>query len=436
MKNRNKKVIAILLSALMVTGVSGCGSSEDSKTADEEINIRVASVYVEGHSMNSVFTDVLNEFKEKHPNVKITEEFMPSEQLSPKLKTDAASNNMPDIFPVWVDSTNKDDIEAGLWLNLQEELDANSEWKDSFNAGTLEQFQYEGIEGTWAAPICTYGVGFFYNKELFEKAGAEIPETWAELLDVIRKLKDGGITPWALGAKDTWRAEHLFTNIYYRLNGIEQAQKISDRSIDYDDESFLKTFEKMKELVDIGAFDANAIGLDYSQEVAAFAAGNVGMQLNGAWGIGETDGANAPDTIKGKIGYFAFPAFEGAEMYANNWMGGVNDAFAVSAKVEGEKKELVLELLQDLTNADTAKRIAEETGNLPAVVTEYDEEKVGTLMPVVMECINQADAFAGDITGFETDASVSEKVYNYTQAILAGLKTPEEICSELAELTK
>lgn len=436
MKNRNKKVIAILLSALMVTGVSGCGSSEDSKTADEEINIRVASVYVEGHSMNSVFTDVLNEFKEKHPNVKITEEFMPSEQLSPKLKTDAASNNMPDIFPVWVDSTNKDDIEAGLWLNLQEELDANSEWKDSFNAGTLEQFQYEGIEGTWAAPICTYGVGFFYNKELFEKAGAEVPETWVELLDVIRKLKDGGITPWALGAKDTWRAEHLFTNIYYRLNGIEQAQKISDRSIDYDDESFLKTFEKMKELVDIGAFDANAIGLDYSQEVAAFAAGNVGMQLNGAWGIGETDGANAPDTIKGKIGYFAFPAFEGAEMYANNWMGGVNDAFAVSAKVEGEKKELVLELLQDLTNADTAKRIAEETGNLPAVVTEYDEEKVGTLMPVVMECINQADAFAGDITGFETDASVSEKVYNYTQAILAGLKTPEEICSELAELTK
>ena len=119
--------------------------------------------------MNSVFTDVLNEFTEKHPNVKITEEFMPSEQLSPKLKTDAASNNMPDIFPVWVSSTNKDDIEAGLWLNLQEELDADSEWKDSFNAGTLEQFQYKGIEGTWAAPICTYGVGFFYNKELFDQ---------------------------------------------------------------------------------------------------------------------------------------------------------------------------------------------------------------------------------------------------------------------------
>ena len=49
MKNRNKKVIAILLSALMVIGAGGCGSGEGSKTADEEINIRVASVYVEGH---------------------------------------------------------------------------------------------------------------------------------------------------------------------------------------------------------------------------------------------------------------------------------------------------------------------------------------------------------------------------------------------------
>ena len=116
-------------------------------------------------------------------------------------------------------------------------------------------------------------------------------------------------------------------------------------------------------------------------------------------------------------------------------MGGVNDAFAVSANVEGEKKELVLELLQDLTSAGTAKRIAEETGNLPAVATEYDQEKVGTLMPVVMECINQADAFAGDLTGFELDTAISEKIYNYTQAIFAGLKTPEEIWNKLHKIS-
>lgn len=433
MRNYVKKAVAAATAGAMVLASAGFVSAAGK---EEEISIRVASVYVEGHSMNKVFTDVLNEFKEMHPNVKITEEFMPSEQLQPKLKTDAASDNLPDIFPVWVNADNKDDIEAGLWTDMSEELEADSEWKDSFSPGFLEQFQYEGVEGTWALPLCSYGVGFYYNKEVFEKAGAEVPKTWDELLEVIGKLKEAGFVPWAMGAKDTWRSEHLLTNIYYRMNGIEMANKITDKSIAYDDPSFLQSFEKMKELVDAGAFDPSTVGMDYSQEVAAFAKGDVGMQLNGTWGIGETDGAETPDTIKGKIGYFAFPGFAGSEDYANNWMGGANDAFAVSAKVDGEKKELVMELMRSLTSVENAKRIAEETGNPPAVIADYDVEKVGTLMPEVMATMEQADMFAGDLTGFETDSAVAEKIYNYTQAIMGGMVTPEDACKDLAAAVK
>lgn len=434
------KRTAAAMAGMMVLASAGCATKGDgegtAKSGGDEINIRVASVYVDGHSMNKVFTDVLNEFKEKHPNVKITEEFMPSEQLQPKLKTDAASDNLPDIFPVWVSSDNINDIEAGLWMNMGETLDADSEWKNSFSPGFLEQFQYEGVEGNWAVPLCSYGVGFYYNKEVFEKAGAEVPETWDDLLVTIEKLKAAGATPWAIGAKDMWRSEHLFTNIYYRMNGIDMASKLTDKSIAYDDPSFLNTFQKMKDLVDAGAFDPSAVGMDYSQEVADFAAGNVGMQLNGTWGIGETDGPDTPDTIKGKIGYFAFPEFAGSEQYANNWMGGVNDAFAVSAKLEGEKKDLVMELMKSLSSTETAKRIAEETGNPPAVMVEYDVDKVGTLMPEVMATMEEADMFAGDLIAFETDSAITEKINNYSQAIIGGMITPEEACKDLAAAVK
>lgn len=442
MKNYVKRVLAAAMAGTMVLASAGCaGGSKESKGKDsakegDEISIRVASVYVEGHSMNKVFTDVLNQFKEKHPNVKITEEFMPSEQLQPKLKTDAASDNLPDVFPVWVNSENKDDIEAGLWMNMAEALEADKEWKDSFSPGFLEQFQYEGVDGTWALPLCSYGVGFYYNKDVFKQAGAKVPNTWDELIETVGKLKAAGVVPWAMGAKDTWRSEHLFTNIYYRMYGIDMASKLTDKSISYDDPSFVKTFEKMKELVDAGAFDPSAVGMDYSQEVAAFAAGNVGMQLNGTWGIGETDGPETPDAIKGKIGYFAFPEFAGSEEFANNWMGGVNDAFAVNAKLDGEKKELVMELMKSLTSVDTAKRIAEETGNPPAVITEYDIEKVGTLMPEVMATMEEAEMFAGDLIAFESDSAVTEKVYNYTQAIIGGMTTPQEACKDLAAAVK
>ena len=104
----------------------------------------------------------------------------------------------------------------------------------------------------------------------------------------------------------------MFSNLYYKMYGIDQASKVTDGSLKYDDESFLRVFEKMLELVDAGAFDPNMIGIDYAQEVANFANGNSGMQFNGAWAICETDGPDAPDTIKGKVGFFPFLNMEGA----------------------------------------------------------------------------------------------------------------------------
>ena len=458
MKKHFQKAAAILLSISIVLSMIGCQSKQDASTkegaqstaagangqdadengsenlsSEEPVNIRVASVYVEGHSMNKVFEEVLTEFKNDHPNVTITEEFMPSEQLNPKLKTDAASNNMPDIFPVWAGMTNLEGIQAGLWMNLEEELNKDSAWKDSFGSGTLEQVQYEAAPGYWAVPLCSFGLGFYYNTELFEKANAEPPKTWDELLQVIDKLKAIGVTPWEIGGKDTWRCEHLFSNLYYKMYGIDQASKVTDGSLKYDDESFLRVFEKMLELVDAGAFDPNMIGIDYAQEVANFASGNSGMQFNGAWAIGETDGPDTPDTIKGKVGFFPFPNMEGAEEFDGQWFGGVSDAFAVRADLEGQKKELVIELLKKITAPETAKKIGEESGNIPSVKTELDPEKTGALMPIVQEAVSGADQFAGDFTGFETNSAVIRKIENFSQAILGKLITPEDACKQLAE---
>jgi raffinose/stachyose/melibiose transport system substrate-binding protein len=46
-------------------------------------------------------------------------------------------------------------------------------------------------------------IGFWYRKDLFKKAGIETPPaTWADLLEVVKKLKKADITPIALGGKD------------------------------------------------------------------------------------------------------------------------------------------------------------------------------------------------------------------------------------------
>ena len=49
--------------------------------------------------------------------------------------------------------------------------------------------------------------GVFYNQDLFEEQGVEVPTTWTEFLDVCKALKDKGIQPLAL---DSTYAPFLF----------------------------------------------------------------------------------------------------------------------------------------------------------------------------------------------------------------------------------
>ena len=48
---------------------------------------------------------------------------------------------------------------------------------------------------TYASPVDAGMVGFWYNKELFAKAGVTPPKTWPQFLAVIQKLKAANITP-------------------------------------------------------------------------------------------------------------------------------------------------------------------------------------------------------------------------------------------------
>lgn len=38
--------------------------------------------------------------------------------------------------------------------------------------------------------------GIWYNKALFDQCGLEIPETYDELLNCCKVLRENGITPW------------------------------------------------------------------------------------------------------------------------------------------------------------------------------------------------------------------------------------------------
>lgn len=85
------------------------------------------------------------------------------------------------------------------------------EWRARFGEGDLENLTIDG-EIT-SIPFEKAGAVFYYNKEVFEKAGiTEFPKTWDELLEACKKIKDSGVTPISLyTADDAWYTCNLFT---------------------------------------------------------------------------------------------------------------------------------------------------------------------------------------------------------------------------------
>ncbi len=91
-----------------------------------------------------------------------------------------------------------------------------ADWSGTFNPAALAAYQLGGK--TYGVPYDIGMVGFWYNKDLFKKAGVEQPPaTWTEFLDAVNKLKAANITPIALGGKAKWPGHYYWTYLAMRI---------------------------------------------------------------------------------------------------------------------------------------------------------------------------------------------------------------------------
>lgn len=91
--------------------------------------------------------------------------------------------------------------------------------------------------------------GVFYNQDLFEEAGVEVPTTWTEFLDVCKALKDKGIQPLAL---DSTYAPFLFGYHLARYIGEDAIADMADNGGWGENELVAKAAQDMIDFVNAG----------------------------------------------------------------------------------------------------------------------------------------------------------------------------------------
>lgn len=441
-----KKFTAMFLAGtMMVTALAGCGgggkensggSGDSASSGDsEKVTIRLLTRMAGTTTQVGIYNDIINAFKEKHPDVTIIDDSQSDESaFNNILSTDIASGTMANIFRIQGVANLSEYIDNGLLLNVQPFLDEDAEWGGGFTEGSLAYYQVPGHEGTYAVPMESGLIGVYYNEDLFKAAGVDaFPETWTQFLDAIAKLKDSGVIPIAMGAQSTYMAGHLHDQIFYKWMGTEAAKQLGSREIKWTDPEVVKTLQFEKDLIDAGAFDASAAGITDDIAMTQFQQGQAAMVITGPWNIGTFDDPEeTPVTASVKVA--KFPYFDEKPEFKNEDMQTLSP-YMISGKLEGKELELTIELVKMLTDKDAAKRYAEESAFLiPRTDIDLDESKCAPLFVKNVELGGTSTGIGVDVFDFDPLTSMQDRTRNSIVSMFTGASAEDAAKEIQAEI--
>jgi len=138
-----------------------------------------------------------------------------------------------------------------------------------------------------AAPVNVHRVNWLWaNPDVFRKAGATIPTTWADFMVQAKKVKDAGFIALAHGGQ-AWQDATVFEAVVLGVGGPEYYQKafveldMAALNSATTDEVF-RVFGELRQFI-----DTNAPGRDWNVATSMVINGEAAMQIMGDWAKGE-----------------------------------------------------------------------------------------------------------------------------------------------------
>ncbi|MNM12429.1 Multiple sugar-binding protein precursor [compost metagenome] len=341
------KTLSIALTAAMALSLTACGNSNNNEgntssssaspssgstsggDSGKKVTITFQNIYPDPTTPNyKMVRQLVSQYEKEHPNIHIELDTLNTDQQKVKLKTQAASKEIPDITMVNPAAQMKPFVDAGLLAPLNDVIDKGG-LKDTYQAGLLDYYSFN--DNVYALPDGNNIEVVFYNKDLFQQAGISAPPTtFDEFLQDVKTLKSKGITPLAIGEKDSWTGSFLFMNILLRTNGGPGFLKdVVDGKKTFNDPAFVEAVDRFQDLVQAGAFPDGATSIDANAGGNIFKSGKAAMWIIGTWETGAIDASS----VAGKVGAFQFPTVDG-KGDPNEFMLAPGSAFAISANSE------------------------------------------------------------------------------------------------------
>jgi raffinose/stachyose/melibiose transport system substrate-binding protein len=329
--------------ALSAVSLAACGGGDDDNgSSGGNVTMQLWENATTGPG-KAFWDKAAADFHTAHPNVTIKIQAVQNEDLDGKLQTALNSGSAPDIFLQRGGGKMAAMVEAGQLKDITDDI--TTETKQAVGDAALKTGQVDGK--AYAVPISILPGGFWYSKDLFNRAGvAAPPATLNELNDAVSKLKANG-TPIALGAKDAWPAAHWY--YFFALRACSQAAlDAAAKTKTFSDPCWTKAGEDLKAFTDTKPFNDGFLTTS-AQQGAGSSAGLVAnhkasMELMGAWDPGVIASLTKDTKPLPDLGFFPFPSVPGGQGDPAAVMGGA-DGYSCSARAPKECTDFLNYLL-------------------------------------------------------------------------------------------
>jgi raffinose/stachyose/melibiose transport system substrate-binding protein len=371
-----------------------------------------------------IWDEVARAYEAAHPGVKVEMQFLENEAYKAKLPTILQSKDRPHVIYSWAGGVLKAQIEAGV---LEDITDQVKGYSDTITPAALAAFTQNGH--VYGLPIALSQVGFLYNKELLAKANVDAAKikTWDDLLGAVKALKAAGVTPIVVGGADKWPLHFYWTHLAVRSGGraaFDAALRGDNGG--FEGETFQKSGELFKQLVDLQPFQNGFLGFKNPQSVGYFGDGKAAMTLaiSTVYHLQRALAADKVGLGEDKIGWFDFPAVPGGKGEPTDTLGGITGWLIT----KGAPKEAT-DFLKFFISKDVQTKLA--AGNFLIPVVKGAEVGLNnTFMKQIADNLAKSN-YHQNFYDQSLGPSVGRVVNDVTAEIAGGSMTPQQAATAI-----
>lgn len=295
-------------------------SAADSVGPSGEITF--ALHFVEGTKQADTVLQMAEDFMQEHPEITVHVE-LDGSALPDKLKPRFKTGEEPEIIFAGPDYAKRfwnDDLLEPLTDFMEEQnYEGTATIRESLYPASVEMCTQDGE--VYCTPLELCVSGWYYNKKIFAQYDLTPPQTWAEMVEIMKTLDANGVAPIAMDGNVAGYLGWFFENAAGRLMGYDKwlnLLKNEDLSV-WDDPQVLEAAQIVEKEI-VPYFQKGLKGTQYPAANALFAQGAAAMTYCASWFPQEIVSIT-PDDFE--YGMFLWPEMEG----------GADDGTIVEGKV-------------------------------------------------------------------------------------------------------